>query len=447
MAFFSWKTQALAVEKPRTVEKPPVLEGWSENELVSVYNAAPVRHLRAGETFLSDLEASESFFVLIDGCVQVVVKWKNLMGRPGMIRRGDCIAPLPKSPGLLYCGQAVEPSTLIEITPTILNHLSFGTQLSIYKVAMTTTSRINAYIRAVNGEVTWKNASLSSYIARCETRRATSDTGRVREFISNIPRLPEHATDLAMKLLQETTSVQEVVEGLKQDPNTAGLVLRAVNSAQFGFNKKIETFYHACIILGFNSIYSLIMRDAVQSAIVVSEEAELLHTHACLASALCYEISLCSRDVHGQTATTVGLLHDIGKGIQILMKRARWLMDEYVDALDPARLGADLLRSWGLPERLCSIIENQRMPEFTAPDLVPAEYRRDAGVLHVAHVLESLLRGGHEEPGAAIFTTDYMAMLGIQNLAPADLLSQRVLPSLRRNAHRLPREIQSFVLA
>jgi len=446
MRFLKPRSTVLTQEPVAIQQKPPVLEGWSESELVSVYNAAPLRHLRKGEAVFTDLEYTDSFFVLLDGSFQVVVKWEGYMGRPGIIRRGDCVAPLPKSPGLLYCAEAVEACTIIEITPTVLNYLPAKTQLTIYKAAIAATSRINAYIRAVNGEVTAKNARLVSYIAERDAhRRAPLESERVRSFIGSIPRLPAYAMDLAVKLLQETTSVQEVVEAIKRDPSIAGLVLRAVNSAQYGFGKKIETFYHACIILGFNNIYSLLMREAVQATIPSVPESKRIHTHSGLISLLSYEISLASKDVQGQTATTAGLLHDVGRGVQVLMKHAHWMMDEYIDTFDTAKLGADLLRTWALPERLCQIVENQQRPEFTPPNLIPLEYRREVGVLHLAHILESLMLGETVVPESMIYTKDYMAVLGITSATPAELLKDRIIPTLSRNLHRLPQEIQALV--
>lgn len=442
MKFFSKSSPAPS--RPAVVQKPPVLEGWSENDLVSVYNAAPVRHLRKGDRLFTDLESTDCFVVVLDGSLQVVVKWDLHMGRPGILGRGDCIAPLPKSPGLLYCSEALEACTVIEITPTVLNYLPASAQLCVYRVAIQSTSRINAYIRAVNGEVTSKNARLAVYVAHRESdRRAPMEADQVRTFIKNIPRLPAFGIELAMKLIDETTSVQEVVETIKRDPATAALVLRVVNSAQYGFSK-IETFYHACMILGFNNLYSLIMSEAVEATVPRIEESQAVHTHSCLASFLCYEISMAAKDVSAQTAMTLGLLHDVGKGIQILMKQARWMMPQFIDMLDSSKLGADLLRYWGLPERICLMVEAQRVPEFTPPDLVPADYRREIAVLYLSHILESLIAGSNLSD-LSIYAKDYMAVLGMANTTPEQLLKDRIIPSLSRNMRRLPQHLQKHL--
>src|SRR5262249_14154275 len=103
--------------------KPPVVEGWSESELVGVYNAAPLRYVSRGESILTDVEETDSFFVLLDGAIEVVVKLFGQVGRPGIFQRGDVVAPLPKSRGLGYNARAVEPSTIIEIPPAVMRHL------------------------------------------------------------------------------------------------------------------------------------------------------------------------------------------------------------------------------------------------------------------------------------------------------------------------------------
>ena len=450
MGFF--KSLVAPPEKPVPAEaarqRQVTLEGWTEQDISAVYSGAPVRTLRKGQALLIDLEKTDSFFMLLEGVLQVVVKWNGQMNLPDIYHRGECLAPLPKAAGLLYHAEAFEPTTILEITPTVLANLPERTQLCIYRVAATASSRINAYMRTVNGVVRSKNALLTSYIgSHNELRRAPIDTQRVCDFINNIPALPAHALELAVTLLQENAAVQEVVNTIKQDPSTAGLILRTVNSARFGFDKRIESFYHACMILGFNNIYTLIMHEAVQSSVPVTEETHDIHTHSHTISILCYEIASVAKNVNGQTATTMGILHDVGKGVQVLMKGARWLPDEYIDTFDTARLGARLLRSWNLPDRLCSIIDTQQLAEYCMPDQIAPEFRMDVGVLHLAHVLESILMGTPGSVESTIYTREYMALLGIASPTPEDLLKTLILPSLTRNQQRLPKSLRTLIAA
>jgi HD-like signal output (HDOD) protein len=425
--------------------KPPVVEGWSESELVGVYNAAPLRYVSRGESILTDVEETDSFFVLLDGAIEVVVKLFGQAGRPGIFQRGDVVAPLPKSRGLAYNARAVEPSTIIEIPPAVMRHLPEKTQLSIYKVTVASTSKINAYIRGVNGEISTKNVRLSQYVAnQNESIAASVKNDFVQSFLKGMPRMPVYATELAAKLLDDRTSVQEVVEGIKRDPNLVGVVLKTVNSPLYGFDKKIESFYHACMILGFNNIYNLIMRGAAQSTMPVNRDTSRILKHSCLISVLCFEIASGTKEQQSQTATTIGLLHDIGKGVQVIMKAAHPEKSDFVDTLPSAPLGAELLRIWGLPERICKIVEFQHHPEFTSSDLIPAEHNREAGIVHIAHVLEHILVGQPLDAKHTIFTQEYMELLGYGQFTPEQLLMERVLPSLLKNKNRIPPEVQSL---
>ena len=194
--------------KPQAVSRPTVIEGWSESELVAVYNAAPVRHLRRGEPLFAEAPQTDSFFVLLEGGIEVIVKWNGYPGRPGIFCRGDCIAPLPSAQGLLYCATAIDSSTVIELTPTVMSHLPDKTQLAVFRFAVGSTSKINAYIRSVNGEINSKNALLGDYIVKRTAELSTSTESQfVQNFLKNIPRMPTYVGDLAVKLLDDGVSV------------------------------------------------------------------------------------------------------------------------------------------------------------------------------------------------------------------------------------------------
>ena len=350
-----WKATVVQTANPSAPPKPPVVEGWSERELATVYSAA-------------------------------------------------------------------------------------------YKIAVNTTSRINVFIRAVTGEVSAKNALMTQYFARERTALCEPiQSGFVQDFLRKMPRMPAYAMDLTVKLLDENASVQEIADGIKSDPSVAAIVLRAVNSPQYSFQKKIETFYHACMILGLNSIYDLILREAFHSAMPDSIDTRRIHQHSCLISALCYEIAAAAKDPQAQAATTLGLLHDMGKGVQILMKGAHADKADRIDAMPASKLGAELLLLWGLSERMCRIVECQDYPEFTPPEMIQPEYQRGTAVLHLAHVLERMLAGQAVEPERDIYTRDYMALLGLPEPALSELLKDCILPSQKKNRSRLPAQIRDMI--
>src|SRR4051812_18976067 len=100
MNFFNFRSKKKTQVQQAPVAKHPALNGWTERDVVSVYNAAPVRHLRQGDVLFADVQGSDAFFVVLEGRVEVVVKWDARNARPAVFGKGDCIAPLSKSPGL-----------------------------------------------------------------------------------------------------------------------------------------------------------------------------------------------------------------------------------------------------------------------------------------------------------------------------------------------------------
>ena len=125
------------------------------------------------------------------------------------------------------------------------------------------------------------------------------------------------------------------------------------------------------------------------------------------------------------------------------MKNAHPDKADFIDTFESAKLGAELLRVWAIPERICKIVEFQQYPEFTPPDLMPSEYHRETATLHIAHAMEHLLVGQPIDPLRSIYTQDYMKLIGLGQFTPEQLFKDRVMPSLMKNRTRIPPEVQS----
>jgi hypothetical protein len=128
------------------------------------------------------------------------------------------------------------------------------------------------------------------------------------------------------------------------------------------------------------------------------------------------------------------------------MRNAHPAKMDFINTLEGAKLGVTLLRDWGIPERICKIVEFQQQAEFMPPNLIAPEFRTEIAALHLAHVLEILLMEKPVNPSRSIYTSDYMSILGFGNLTPGELLKKRILPSLTKNRIRIPPEIHSIIL-
>ena len=424
-------------------------EGIAERDMIALYNSAPIKHFKPGEHILAGVERSDSYFLVLDG--KVVVLGGAEASQDGGISfgAGHCIGPLMPANETRFWIKAAGPATVIELKPGILACLPDKLQIWVYKNASRPGERfVSQTSSSPKSKTNFEDRynKLAAYIRYQRAQNAEIVASQfVQEFLNDIPKLPAHTTDLSQKLLSDNTSVHEIVESIKRDPALAGNILKIVNSAMYSFSKKIETFYHACMILGFSNIYQLVMQESIKNAISATPESQEIQFHSCLVSALCYEVASVSKDVHPQTATTVGLLHDLGKNVVVLLKQKHPAISGFARMLDTAKMGADLLRHWGLPDRLCQAIEHQNEAEFLPPDAIDSACRKEVAVLHFAHLLEGIMTGKPVDAAVQPFDKEYFEVLGIPPADISEIYQGKILPGLIRNKQRLSTEIRQLL--
>src|SRR5678816_4161830 len=141
MGLFNRQSSTIQIPVSEPVAKTPSaktasIEGWSEADMVAVYNAASVRNLKPGESLIQDASGSDSFLIVLNGSMQIEVKSADQAGPLECYVKGDSIAPLPKSAGHTYSVKAVEATTVLEITPPVMGMLPERMQLTIYKACL-----------------------------------------------------------------------------------------------------------------------------------------------------------------------------------------------------------------------------------------------------------------------------------------------------------------------
>ena len=420
-------------------------EGLSERESLALHSSAKIKTYSPGEILFQGPQ-NRNFYVVVDGSVAVSVSTDNKT-LPAFYVSGDCISPFQGPAQTSYIGECRETSSVAEITPAAFPLLTEKVQLWIHQRANRALMRIQSSVVQGRLESERRNGILTLYVENeLAKTRSVVFSDFVQSFIRRTQRLPVFVMELAGKLLDETTSVQDVVASIKRDPAVAADVLRMVNSAMYGFSHKIENFYHACVVLGFDNIYQLVMRDALRTVVPSNAETRLVHGHSCVVSALCYETAMATGGrIHPQTAMTYGLLHEIGSSVVWMMRAEKAVAPEFTVLLDAGKIGSDLLQQWGLPDRICRIVELQRYPEFAGPEMIDVEFRQDLAVLHLAHFFERLLSGEVPEPAARVHTPAYFKELGLGNRSPEDFFQSHIAPALIRNKQRYGVEVRTMI--
>lgn len=202
----------------------------------------------------------------------------------------------------------------------------------------------------------------------------------VVKHIGELPTLPHVAAKLTALVRNPRVSASDVGQAIAADQAMTTRVLRLVNSAYYGFPRKISTIQQAVVILGFNAVKNLVLGasvfDLFRSRNGTLDRYELwVHSVGCGIAAKM--IVGKTRGADPEEAFTAGILHDVGKVIidTSLGDQARRI-DELVAAGEVSRYEAEQqvlgvshatigrwgAEQWNLPTPLTQAIAHHHQP-------------------------------------------------------------------------------------
>jgi HD-like signal output (HDOD) protein len=214
--------------------------------------------------------------------------------------------------------------------------------------------------------------------------------------------------------------------------------LKRVNSSFYGLETKVSDHYRALLLLGTASVYQLILESAVESVIPDVPESREIQARATLIAVLAYEITLVSGRVNPLVASTIGLLHNIGDSIALLIRRTRPEVAGLLDCIESPVLGATVLAGWGLPERVHAVVQRQDQPRVLRPDELDV-HAAEVAVLYLARVCHDVLLEGATPPA---HVGEYMARLGLRETSCATFCRDALAPALAKKADCLPAAVR-----
>lgn len=267
----------------------------------------------------------------------------------------------------------------------------------------------------------------------------------IQSFLKKVPRLPVYTGKVAALLFDENVSTRDVAQIAKLDPSLVGAVLKSVNSAYYGFQRKISDFQHALLLLGFNQVYQLVVDIGIRSTMPKTPEFRELQFHSMMVSFISFEISQLYNMKRPVTDSTIGLLHDTGKSFILLLKKRHSTMTLLVDIIDHEKIGSLLLKEWNIPDEICRTLEYQGYPELLPPEQIPAEYRKNVAVLYVAHLCYEYLQGKSEYNLTTPFLSEYMNLLGSSEGTISGLVRKEILPRLNKSLNTFPQDVRHFL--
>lgn len=229
------------------------------------------------------------------------------------------------------------------------------------------------------------------------------------ERMEDLPSLPSTVVAILAVLNNPESSANELSEALRHDQSLTSRVLRLVNSAYYGFPRKIDTLQKAVTILGYTSIQNIILVTKIFEAIRNGSKEHSLnrkrfwrHSLGCGVTAQIIGTKLGLKD--GEEIFLAGLLHDIGKVIL-----DAFLFKEYSRVIEVSRgknillfeaeeqilgathedLGYRLAEEWSLPLNLTAAIAHHHDPVQAGDQMLIAS------LVHIGDILVRALEIGH----------------------------------------------------
>ena len=163
---------------------------------------------------------------------------------------------------------------------------------------------------------------------------------RIIQDLGQIPTMPTIAAKVMQIVNDPHSSAEDVAKFISRDVALTSKVLRLANSAFYGIPRTISSVNSAIVILGFNTIRSLVLSASVlkvfpQKPGLASFDRKAFWKHSFMvgiASRMVAQIYRKKKLVDMETAFSAGLLHDIGK---IILEQ--FSNEDYIPVLKASR--------------------------------------------------------------------------------------------------------------
>ena len=189
---------------------------------------------------------------------------------------------------------------------------------------------------------------------------------------SDLPTIPVVATKVMQLIESEGVSAEELARVVSADPAVAARVLKISNSSFYGCQRQIQTLSHAIMMLGYNTLRSLVVAASVKQVYKPYGLTEkMLWEHSFGAGLAARLIANKTRLVNEEEAFLGGLFHDIGKIImnffdsQQFQKVMEKCYNEQISFLEAeqqvysythAEVGGLVIKKWNFPEMLMKAV-------------------------------------------------------------------------------------------
>ena len=203
---------------------------------------------------------------------------------------------------------------------------------------------------------------------------------RIVRTTGDLPTMPQVANLVIEKLADSNTSPKEIQQLISRDQALAARVLRIANSPFFGHSRTVNSLTDAIVLMGFNSIRSLVLTTVFNDLFKSFGLTEkLLWEHSLACGAISQRLARILRFARTEEAFLVGLMHDIGKVMLNLklpekmspivqevynsQERSFSEIEEETFGFTHAEVGRAVVAKWNFAKEIEEAIGNHHHPE------------------------------------------------------------------------------------
>lgn len=233
------------------------------------------------------------------------------------------------------------------------------------------------------------------------------------QAIDELPSLPVIIAELNQLMSDPRTTAPKLATVIMKDPAITARVLKIVNSAFFGFPKRIESVNQAIVALGFNTVRSIVLCSSVMEAFSGSKSKSAAMSRkefwkfSVAVGAAAKVVARNAGEKKMESAFVNGLLHGVGKLVLdqffhdpfvLAVSEARsrdltlWEAEREFIGVTDAEVGAILLELWKLGDGIQSCIQYLENPADA-----PEEHRAMCSYVLVGNVIARVANLG--DPG------------------------------------------------
>lgn len=225
-------------------------------------------------------------------------------------------------------------------------------------------------------------------------RKKRDEIQRVIRDTKSLPTLPGLISKLGALTENDKVSAQEIARVVSMDQVLSAKVLRLVNSAFYGFSRRVSTVSNAIILLGVNVVKSLAISSSIFE--IMEKNVVGLWEHSMGTAVAANIISRELKLPEPEETSTAALLHDIGKVIvkirlendynqlsSLIDEKGLMMIEAERELLetDHAEIGEWIAQTWLLPEKLIEPIACHHNVERSLAQ------RSKTAVVHMADIL------------------------------------------------------------